>query len=114
MCITKYRGRLLDAAAHERLRDVFGAAGADFETDLDEVNGESDHVHLLVRYPPKVALAGLVNSLEGVSSRRLRAERDDIRARGPSLWWSSCFAGPVGGAPLDVLRRCIEEQHVPR
>ena len=108
MFVTTYRGRLLDAAAHERLRDVFGAVCADFETDLDEVDGESDPVHLLVRYPPKVALAGLVSSLEGVSSRRLRAERDEIRARGPSLWSPSSFAGPVGGAPLDVLRRYIE------
>ena len=87
---------------------------ADFETDLDEVNGESDHVHLLVRYPPKVALAGLVNSLKGVSSRRLRAERADIRARGSSLWSPSYFAGSVGGAPLDVLRHYIEEQDAPR
>ena len=114
MCITTYRGRLLDAAAHERPREVFGAAGADVETDLDEVDGESDHVHLLVRYPPKVALAGLADSLEGVSSRRLRAERDDIRARGPSSWSPSCFAGSVGGAPLDVLRRYIEERDAPR
>jgi len=30
------------------------------------------HVHLLVKFPPKVALSRLVNSLKGVSSRRLR------------------------------------------
>ena len=112
--VTKYRGRILDARAHERLHQVFDAVCADFETDLDEVNGEADHVHLLVRYPPKVALAGLVNSLEGVSSRRLRAERADIRARGPSLWSPSCFAGSVGGAPLDVLRQFIEDRNAPR
>jgi putative transposase len=29
-------------------------------------------VHLLVEYPPKVALSKLVTSLNGVSSRRLR------------------------------------------
>lgn len=29
-------------------------------------------MHLLVHYPPKVALSRLVNSLKGVSSRRLR------------------------------------------
>lgn len=34
---------------------------------------EADHVHLLVSYPPKVALSRLVNSLKGVSSRRVRA-----------------------------------------
>jgi putative transposase len=29
---------------------------ADFETVLAEFNGESNHVHLLVSFPPKVAL----------------------------------------------------------
>ena len=33
-----------------------------------ELNGEDDHVHLLVSYPPKVSLSRLVNSLKGVSS----------------------------------------------
>jgi REP element-mobilizing transposase RayT len=51
-----------------------------FETELVEFNGENNHVHLLVNFPPKVALAKLVNSLEagqqpqGVSSRRRRQE----------------------------------------
>ncbi len=52
------------------MRDV----RADFETELAEFNGESNHVHLLVNFPPKVALSKLVNSLKGVSSRRLRQE----------------------------------------
>ena len=40
---------------------------ADFEAELVEMDGGSDHVHLLVHYPPKVAVSRLVNSLRGVS-----------------------------------------------
>jgi Transposase IS200 like len=40
--------------------------------DLKEFNGERDHVHLLVIYAPKVRLSELVNSLKGVSCRRLK------------------------------------------
>jgi putative transposase len=32
-----------------------------------EFDGEGDHVHLLVNYPPKVSVSSLVNSLKGVS-----------------------------------------------
>ena len=39
---------------------------------LEEFDGEADHVHLLVLYPPRIALSVLVNSLKGVSSRRLK------------------------------------------
>jgi REP element-mobilizing transposase RayT len=41
-------------------------------------NGESNHVHLLVNFPPKMALSKLVNSLKGVSSRRMRQEFPDL------------------------------------
>ena len=44
----------------------------DFGCELVELNGEDDHVHLLVRFPSTVAISGLVNSLKGVLARRLR------------------------------------------
>ena len=40
--------------------------------ELIEFDGEDDHVHLQVTYPPKVALSSLVNSLKGISSRLIR------------------------------------------
>ena len=54
------------------------AVCADFECELVEFNGEGEHVHLLVNFPPKVALSKLVNSLKGVSSRRMRHEFPDL------------------------------------
>ena len=111
---TTYRGHALEAQAYERLREVFGTVCADVEADFDEIDGESDPVRLLVRYRPKIALAGLVDSSEGVSSQRLRAEGGDIRTRGAIPWSPLYVAGSVGGAPLDVLRRYIERRDAPR
>lgn len=88
----------------------------DFEAELAEFNGENNHVHLLVNFPPKVALAKLVNSLKGVSSRRLRQEFPDLRRhyhRANKLWSGSYFAGSVGGAPLSIMRQYIEQQNRP-
>jgi putative transposase len=39
----------------------------DFESQLVEMDGEDNHVHLLVNYPPKHSISALVNSLKGVS-----------------------------------------------
>ncbi len=94
------------------MRDVC----ADFEVQLEESNGESNHVRLLVNFPPEVALSRLVNSLKGVSSRRMRQEFPDLRRhyyRANRLWSGSYFAGSVGGAPLTVLRQYIEQQNRP-
>jgi len=89
---------------------------ADFETELTEFNGENNHVHLLVNFPPKIALSRLVNSLKGVSSRRMRQEFPELAAhyyRANKLWSGSYFAGSVGGAPLSIVRQYIEQQNRP-
>lgn len=88
----------------------------DFGAEPKRFSGEHDHVHLLVHYPPKVALSKLVNSLKGVSSRYLRQEfthqvnRNITHGR---FWSGSYFAGSCGGAPLAVVKRYIEEQQRP-
>jgi putative transposase len=110
--VTKYRRKVLTEAAHETLRDVFARICQEFEARLVEANGEDDHVHLLVEYPPKVALSKLVNSLKGVSSRRLRQQHPEIAARYYKgvLWSSSYFAASCGGAPLSIIRQYVEDQ----
>lgn len=114
--VTKYRHRVFDDRHLTRMEEIMRAVCVDFETELVEFNGERDHVHPLVTFPPKVALSRLVNSLKGVSSRRMRQEFPDLTRhywQANRLWSGSYFAGPVGGAPLDVLRRYIEEQTRP-
>jgi putative transposase len=113
--VTKYRRGVFDADAIERLRAIFAKVCADFEAKLIEMDGEDDHVHLLVEYPPKVAVSRLVNSLKGVSSRLLRKERPDIQRRywKGALWSPSYFASSCGGAPISIIRQYIEQQATP-
>ena len=62
--VTKYRRQIFDHDAIEKLRTYFSNVCADFEAELVEMDGESDHVHLLINYPPKLAISSLVNSLK--------------------------------------------------
>ena len=114
--VTKYRRNVLDGDALRRLHTMFAKICTDFEAELVEMDGEDDHVHLLVAYPPKVAVARLVNSLKGASSRRLRHARPDIqgRYRNSKLWSPSYFAASCGGAPVSIVRQYIEQQQTPR
>lgn len=94
---------------------IFAEVCRDFEAELMEFNGEDDHVHLLVNYPPKVAVSTLVNSLKGVSSRILRKrDNPDLRKKlwGGHLWSPSYFAGSCGGASLAAVRQYIEQQRL--
>ena len=110
--VTKYRRHVLTIEAHDTLRTVFAKVCQAFGAMLVESNGEDDHVHLLVTYPPRVLLPRLVNSLKGVSSRRLRQLHSDIAARywRGVLWSPSYFAASCGGAPLSIIKAYIDQQ----
>ena len=113
--VAKYRRKVFDGDAIDRMRRMFGKVCEDMEASLVEMDGEDNHVHLLVEYPPKLAVSVLVNSLKGVSSRLLRKERPDLRKRywKNVLWSPSYFAGSCGGAPIGIIKQYIEQQETP-
>ncbi len=114
--VTKFRHKVFSDRHLSRMEEIMRAVCTDFEAELIEFNGDNNHVHLLVNYPPKVAVARLVNSLKGVSSRRLRQEFPDLIRhyyQTNKLWSGSYFAGSVSGAPLSVVRHYIEQQNRP-
>lgn len=114
--VTKYRRGVFNKEILNELRPIFSSVCSDFEADLVEFEGEDDHVHLLVNYPPKVTVSKLVNSLKGVSSHLIRKKNyPSIRQKlwGGALWSPSYFAGSCGGATIDVIRQYIEQQKTP-
>lgn len=113
--LTKYRKEIFNADAIKRLRTIFAKVCGDFDAQMVEMNGETDHVHLLINYPPKHSVSSLVNSLKGVSSRLLRLERPDFERKywKDVLWSPSYFAASCGGAPIGILRQYVEQQKSP-
>ena len=111
--VTKYRRCVFTHSIIDELRVIFSDVCRDFEAELIEFDGENDHVHLLINYPPKVSISKLVNSLKGVSSRLIRRRRHPSIEKslwGGQLWSPSYFAGSCGGAPLTIIRQYIENQ----
>ena len=114
--VTKYRRSVFTKAVLEDLKEIFASVCQDFEAELIEFDGEKDHVHLLINYPPKVSVSRLVNSLKGVSSRLVRKKRyaciqDKLWAG--ALWSPSYFAASCGGAPISIIKQYIEQQDTP-
>lgn len=114
--VTKYRRGVFTKAILDDLQEIFASVCTDFEAELIEMDGKDDHVHLLVEYPPKVAVSKLVNSLKGVSSLLIRKKNyPSIKKKlwGGALWSPSYFAGSCGGAPIEIIRQYIEQQQTP-
>jgi putative transposase len=114
--VTRYRRGVLDEEMLRVCEDTMRKVCEDFEAELREFNGEDDHVHLLVHYPPKVAVTKLVNSLKGVSARILRRDftgRVNRAITHGHFWSPSYFAASCGGAPLSIIQQYIEHQQRP-
>ena len=110
--VTKYRRKIFSAPILDEMKAIFQKVCLDFESSLEEFDGEKDHVHLLVNYPPKVSVSKLVNSLKGVSSRLLRKKFPALEKSywKNVLWSPSYFAASCGGAPTSIIRQYIEQQ----
>lgn len=110
--VTKYRRAVFQSRHYETMGEIFGNVCKNFEADLVAIDGEGDHVHLLVNYPPKIAITALVNSLKGISSRLLKQRHPDLAKTswGGALWSPSYFAASCGGAPIDIIKQYIDQQ----
>jgi len=113
--VTKYRKLVFTSEALDILKDVMQKVCDDFGVELAAFEGEDNHVHLLINYPPKIQLSKLVNSLKGVSSRMLRKQIPSIANRYYKnvLWSPSYFVASCGGAPLSVIKQYVEQQDRP-
>jgi putative transposase len=111
--VTRSRHKVFTDAHLRRMEEIMRSVCTDFECDMVEFDGEDNHVHPLENFPPKAAVTKMVNSLKGVSSRRLRQEFPDLVChywRADKPWSGSYFAGTVGDAPLSVVRQYIEQR----
>ncbi|NEO61858.1 MAG: IS200/IS605 family transposase, partial [Moorea sp. SIO4G2] len=70
VCVIKYRQKILTLTSLKTIEDSFKEVAEKMGFEIREFNGESDHVHALIEYPPKISISQIVNSLKGVSSRR--------------------------------------------
>ena len=117
--VCKRRGKVFEAKHLDYLNLIFDGVMDEFESELLEFNGEPDHVHLLVSYPPKHSVSALVNSLKGVSSRKLKLEFPEllhfwsVEKSKNALWSPSYFASSTGGATIEKLKEYITSQDRP-
>lgn len=112
---TKYRKKVFDAEMIAQIRESFLSAAEKLEIDILEMDGEEDHVHVLVAYPPKLPVSVLVNNLKSISSRRVRILNTNLRKASNSgvLWSRSYFACSAGGATIETLKAYVRSQETP-
>ena len=114
--VTKYRRPVFTDEMLSFCEHTMRAVCAELDAELVEFNGEADHVHLLIAYPPTLAVSTLVQRLTGRTAYSVRREYTGrcVRARmRRHLWSPSYFAVSCGGAPLSIIKQYIDGQARP-
>jgi putative transposase len=113
VCVTKYQRKILTAESLKVIEESTKEVARKMDFKILEFNGESDHVHFLIEYPPKLAISLIVNTLKGVSSRMYGKAGFPKPEGKDALWNPSYFVSSVGGASLEVLKKYIQNQEKP-
>ena len=114
--VTKYRRQVFDDEIAARAKEIFEYIATNYHITLVEWNHDKDHVHILFRAHPNTQISRFINAYKSASSRLLKKEFPTIREK---LWkdafWSQSFCLlTTGGAPLEVIRKYIESQGMPK
>lgn len=114
--VTKYRRTVFTGAMLTFTENTMRGVCTDLGAELVEFNGEANHVHPLVAYPPTLAISVLAQRLKGRTACEVRREFTGacVRARMRGhLWSPSYFAVSCGGAPLSIIKQYINGQARP-
>ena len=114
--VTKDRRQCLTGPMLDRCRDLAAARCEGWGGKPMEVNGEPDHVHLLISLPPNLDLSRFVNTLKTTTARLIRkafAAAVSRVDRTPVFWSRSYCVISCGGAPLSVITQDIAQQAAP-
>lgn len=110
--VIKFRRNVIDEVISNRLKEIFEYVSPNYNITLQEWNQDRDHVHILFKAHPNSELSKFINAYKSASSRLIKKEYQQLRE---SLWndyfWSRSFCLlTTGGAPIEVIRRYIENQ----
>jgi putative transposase len=114
--ITKYRRNVLTKKMIDRCEELIKETCLQMDCEMIEFNGEDDHLHIMVNVHPKLAISNLARKLKGKTSYFLRKEFwNQVKKKlwGKHFWSPSYCVVSVGGAPIDVVRKYIENQRTP-
>lgn len=114
---TKYRRKVINAPILAHIEQLVRKRAEDWGGELLEMNGEPDHIHMLLSLPPTMDLTKFINNVKTTSSRVIRNEFSDHVNKfywKPVFWSRTYCLVSCGGAPLSIIKQYIENQDQPK
>jgi putative transposase len=106
----KYRRKVLVDGVDIRLKEIIQQVADELKCEIIELEVMPDHVHILCEVDPQFGVHKFIKRVKGLSSFLLREQFSTLKSRLPTLWTHSYFVSTVGGSPLAVIKKYIEDQ----
>lgn len=112
--VVKYRKKVfLNNDIISYVKNIFESVASCFGVKIIEQQCGQDHVHILFNAKPTLNIPKFINSLKGVSSKKIRIKYKQIlknKLWGDHFWSPSYFLATSGNVTIDVLKKYIENQ----
>ena len=106
----KFRGRVLVGAIALDCEYIIKKICSELDCRIIKMSVAPDHVHIFIRYPPKLSLSFITQKIKGLSSKYLRAKYPELLEWCPKhLWAPGTFHGSVGHG-FEVVEKYIANQ----
>ena len=108
----KYRYRVLSGNVGESMatgiQAICGYAGG----EVDELNVQKDHVHLVVMVPPRISISDLMGRVKGQTSMKIFNQFGQLKRK--PYWgnhfWSKGYCVDTVGLDEEMIRKYVRNQ----
>ena len=111
---TKYRKKIFtDLKTKQEVETMFREIALQYDMKIDKIQVMSDHVHMSVSAPPRIAPARAVQILKCVSTKLLFKQYKFLKKSywGGEVWVQGYFIRSVGpGLTKEQINKYIDEQ----
>lgn len=110
--VVKYRKNVLNDIISNRIKEIGEKIGEKYGIEFIEYNHDINHIHLLFKAKPDTSISTFIGSFKSASSRIIKKEFPEIKSKlwKESFWSPSYCLLTTGGAPIEVIKRYIENQ----
>jgi len=112
--VCKYRKQLLVSDIREFILTIFNEVKNEYDFDIEIMETDKDHIHLLINYPPNISVTSIVRILKQISTKRLWDKFRTILSKHfwseHTFWSDGYFVCSIGEANPDTIKKYIENQ----
>jgi putative transposase len=110
--VPKYRFRILTGAVKESMEENMRKICEWKQVEIEEMNIQADHIHMVVSIPPKLSVSDFMGVLKGKTAIKLFKGHPDLKRKpywGNHFWARGYFVSTVG-IDEELIKRYVRHQ----